>query len=187
MTSDRHERCTERVAEASMGLRADIVVTVQGDEPLLFPESIDLAATPLLDQSDAVCVSLLSPLESDADFENPNIVKAVCSVHGEVLLFSRAPVPYFQKKGIPPVHRETGIRALRADFLRKYAALPETPLERIESVDMLRVLEHGHKVLGVITSYATMGVDHEEDLGIVERILAADETQQALLKKTTLP
>ena len=85
------------------------------------------------------------------------------------------------------MHRETGIRALRADFLRKYAALPETPLERIESVDMLRVLEHGHKVLGVITSYATMGVDHEEDLGIVERILAADETQQALLKKTTLP
>jgi 3-deoxy-manno-octulosonate cytidylyltransferase (CMP-KDO synthetase) len=184
MTSDRHERCTERVAEAATGLAADIVVTVQGDEPLLFPESIELAAKPLMEASDVSCVSLLSPLESEADFLNPNIVKAACGLSCEVLFLSRAPVPFFQKQGTAPVHRETGIRALRAKALQDYTKLPESPLERIESIDMLRLLEHGRRILGVMTSYATMGVDHEADITAVEKILQTDESQRSLLERT---
>jgi 3-deoxy-manno-octulosonate cytidylyltransferase (CMP-KDO synthetase) len=183
MTSDRHERCTERVAEAASLIDAEIVVNVQGDEPLMFPESITQAAGPLSASAEINCVSLLSPLESETDLENPNVVKAVCRPNGEVFYFSRAPVPYRQKPGAAPVFRETGIRALRSDFLRRYATLPETDLERIESVDMLRVLEHGHRIMGVPTDYATMGVDHEEDIGVVEKLLSDDPLQQRIIRE----
>ena len=182
MTSDRHERCTERVAEAARAFESDVVVNVQGDEPLMFPESITQASSPLMEASGVHCVSLLSPLEGDADLQNPNIVKAVCRPQGEVLYFSRASVPYFQKPGKAPVFRETGIRALRSDFLQQYANLSETELERIESIDMMRVLEHGFKILGVPTDYATMGVDHVEDVGTVEKILAGDPVQRGIFE-----
>ena len=182
MTSDRHERCTERVAEAAKNFDADVIINVQGDEPLMFPESITQAATPFFENNSARCVSLLSPLESSQDFSNPNIVKAVCRFNREVLYLSRSAVPYFQKKGVPFVYRETGIRAMSAHFLQVYANLAETELERVESVDMLRVLEHGFSIVGVPTEYATMGVDHYEDVAVVERILETDPVQKALHK-----
>ena len=182
MTSDQHERCTERVAEAAEVCGGDVVVNVQGDEPLMFPESISQASLPLVSLNELQCVSLLSPLETDADLGNPNIVKAVCRANHEVLYFSRAPVPYQQKPGRPLVFRETGIRALRAPFLQKYASLAETELERVESVDMLRVLDHGYRIMGVPTTYATMGVDHIEDVAVVEKLLAEDPVQRAIFQ-----
>ena len=185
MTADTHERSTERVAEAMQSLTGDIVVVVQGDEPLLLPEAIRQVATPLLDRDDLTCVSLLSPLESEADCANPDIVKAACDQRGYILFFSRAPIPYFQRPGACPVYRETGIRAFRADFLQTYIALSETPFERVESVDMLRLLEHGYRVLGVPTEYATVGVDHAEDVPRIEHILKTDPVQQQLYRRIT--
>lgn len=185
MTSDKHERATERVAEAMTNLSGDIVVVLQGDEPLVLPEAIELVISPFLEKDDLVCVSLISPLESDADYTNPNIVKAACDLQRNILYFSRAPIPYFQKSGSCPIFRETGIRSFRASFLKTYSALPETPFERVESVDMMRLLEHGYKILGVPTDYVTIGVDHSEDVEIVEHILATDSYQGKLHAQIT--
>ncbi|MEM1156911.1 MAG: 3-deoxy-manno-octulosonate cytidylyltransferase [Verrucomicrobiota bacterium] len=184
MTSDSHERCTARVAEAAQSMKCDYVAVVQGDEPLLFPESIEQAVAPFLDGEDVDCVSLLSPLEGREDLGNTNIVKAACNLNQRILYFSRAAIPHFQaSEKDPPVYRETGIRALTHDFLMKYASLEETPLERIESVDMFRLLEHGFSILGVKTDYATIGVDHPEDVTIAERMLSEDPVQQKWFKQ----
>jgi len=185
MTSDTHERAVERVAEAALQLTADVVVIVQGDEPLIEPGTVELTTAPFIDSDEIVCVSLLSPLESKADYSNPNIVKAACDRNGYVLYFSRAPIPYFQRNGSCPIYRETGIRAFSTDFLQTYAALPETPFERVESVDLMRVLEHGYRIFGVPTDYSTIGVDHDFDVPIVENILRTNPAQQSLHRKIT--
>ena len=185
MTSNKHERASERVAEAMDGLSGDIVVVLQGDEPLVLPEVVEVVTAPFYEQEDLVCVSLISPLESEADFSNPNIVKAACDQQGYILYFSRAPIPYFQQPGSPPIFRETGIRAFRADFLQIYSSLPETPFERVESVDMMRLLEHGHKIFGVATDYVTIGVDHPQDVEIVENILKTDPIQKSIHREIT--
>lgn len=149
MTADTHERCTDRVEEAMRSLDGDIVVMVQGDEPLLVPEAVERVARPLRDRPDVVCTNLLSPLESERDLSNPNIVKAACAQDGRVLFFSRAPIPFYRARVACPIYRQTGIMAFRTELLRRYATLPETPFERAESVDMLRLLEHGVAIHGV--------------------------------------
>ena len=184
MTADTHERASERAAEAMRTLKADVVAVVQGDEPALWPDAVAQVVQPLLEHKDLVCISLLSPLESDADCANPDIVKAACDQCGHVIFFSRASIPYYRRKvETCPVYRETGIRAFRADFLQAYSVLPQTPFERAESVDMLRVLEHGYRILGVLTSHATLGVDHPEDILLVERLIRTDPAQRRLYEK----
>lgn len=183
MTADIHERSTERVAEAMQSLEGDVVVVAQGDEPLLLPKDLELVAAPFREHEDVVSVSLLSPLEGRADFSNPNIVKAVCDLQGHIMLYSRAPIPYFQKQGACPVYRETGIRAFRADFLQTYVRLPETPFEKVEAVDMMRLREHGYQVLGVVTDGVTLGVDHPEEVARIERELRQDPLQRELYER----
>jgi 3-deoxy-manno-octulosonate cytidylyltransferase (CMP-KDO synthetase) len=183
MTKDTHERCTDRVEEAMGDLPGDIVAIVQGDEPLLIPEAIRQVTQPLLDDPAIECTNLLSPLESAADYANPNIVKAVRNKRGEVMFLTRAAVPYFRQQVDVPVYRQTGIMAFRTPFLHEFTALPETPLERAESVDMLRVLEHGRRITGVVTSYATFGVDRPADVPIAERILNEDPVQRDLFQR----
>lgn len=185
MTSPTHERSTERVAEAMRSLDGEIVVALQGDEPLVLPDAVQRMVAAFREHPDIGCASLLSPLESDADYANPNIVKAACDQRGFVLYFSRAPVPHYQKPTCCPIYRETGIRAFRADFLQTYVALPETPFERAESVDMLRVLEHGFEIFAVVTHSATLGVDHPEDVAKAEGALWADPVQRALHERIT--
>jgi 3-deoxy-manno-octulosonate cytidylyltransferase (CMP-KDO synthetase) len=185
MTADTHERSTERVAEAMESLQGDIVVVAQGDEPLLLPSDLDLVAAPFREREGVESVTLLSPLEGEADFSNPNIVKAVCDLNGYIMLYSRAPIPYFQKEGKGQVYRETGIRAFQADFLQTYVKLPETPFERIEAVDMMRLREHGHQVVGIVTDGVTLGVDHLEEVARIERELEQDPLQRELHTKIT--
>lgn len=184
MTADSHERCTERIEEAARGIDADIIVMVQGDEPLLLPEAVRQIAAPLVADSAVVCTNLLSPLESDDDRMNPDIVKAACALNGDVLYFSRAAIPMFRSRVEVPVYRQTGIMAFRADMLRRYASLAETPLERAESVDMFRLIEHGYRIRGVLVGYRTIGVDRPEDVAGVERLLQEDATQRTLLEQT---
>jgi 3-deoxy-manno-octulosonate cytidylyltransferase (CMP-KDO synthetase) len=184
MTADTHERCTDRIEEAARGLAADVVVMVQGDEPLLLPEAVGQIAAPLIRDPSVVCTNLLSPLESAEDRNNPDIVKAACAVNGDILFLSRAPIPLFRSTVEVPVFRQTGIMAFRADLLRRYASLPETPLERAESVDMLRLLEHGIPIRGVRVDYRTVGVDRPEDVSSVERLLRDDRRQWELFERT---
>lgn len=187
MTADTHERCTDRVEEAMQSLPGNIVVMVQGDEPLLVPEAVEQIARPLLEHDDVMCTNLLSPLESDADLTNANIVKAVCDQAGRLMFLSRAPIPSYRKRVTCPVFRQTGIMAFRADLLKTYSTLPETPFEQAESVDMLRLLEHGYPIHGVVVDYPTVGVDRPEDVPAVERWLtgpASNDTQRALYTQT---
>jgi 3-deoxy-manno-octulosonate cytidylyltransferase (CMP-KDO synthetase) len=185
MTSDTHDRCTTRVAEAMESLAGSVVVIVQGDEPLLLPEVVDRVVAPLLKCPELECVNLLSPLAAEDDLDNPDIVKAMVDQRGFLLLLSRARVPYFRERVDVPVYRQTGIMALRAEFLREFLALPETPLERAESVDMLRVLEHGRKIFCVVVEFPTVGVDRPSDVAGVERLLREDPVQSALHGRIT--
>lgn len=184
MTADTHERCTDRVEEAMRSLAGDVVVIVQGDEPLLVPDAVSRVAAPLLADETLPCTSLLSPLESEDDYTNPNIVKAVCNQRGDVMLFSRASIPYYRHRAEAPVYRQTGILAFQAEFLRTYSTLPETPFERVESVDLMRLLEHGYRVAGVLVDYSTIGVDRPADVPLVEEHLRSDPEQRKLLERS---
>jgi 3-deoxy-manno-octulosonate cytidylyltransferase (CMP-KDO synthetase) len=184
MTKDTHQRCTDRVQEAMISLPGDIVAIVQGDEPLLIPDAVRQVTKPLVDDPSLQCTNLISPLESQDDYANPNIVKAVCDRAGNVIYLTRAAVPHFREKVEVPVYRQTGIMAFRTEFLHRYSTLPETPLERAESVDMLRVLEHGIRIAGVVAAYVTLGVDRPTDVPLAERVLREDETQRSLMERT---
>jgi 3-deoxy-manno-octulosonate cytidylyltransferase (CMP-KDO synthetase) len=183
MTKNTHERCTDRVEEAMQRLPGDIVAMVQGDEPLLIPEAVSQVVQPLLDDPSLNVVNLLSPLESPDDYANPNIVKAVCDQRGNVIYLTRAPVPHFRHPVAVPVYRQTGIMAFRAAFLPRFSALPETALEKAESVDMLRLIEHGIRIGGVVAGYTTLGIDRPSDVALVESVLRRDPVQRALLDR----
>ena len=165
-------------------LIGDIVLIVQGDEPLLQPEVLPRVTQPLVERPEIVCTNLLSPLEGEDDFANPNIVKAACARNGDVLFLTRAAVPFFRRRMACPVYRQTGIMALRASFLHVYGSLTETPLEVAEAVDMLRVLEHGYRIAGVVIDYSTVGVDRPEDVPVVEQFLQSDAVQRNLYERT---
>lgn len=183
MTRDTHERCTDRVEEAMQRLPGEIVAMVQGDEPLLNPDAISQVVRPLLEDPDLDVVNLLSPLESRDDYGNPNIVKAACDRRGNVIYLTRAPIPHFRQSVTVPVYRQTGIMAFRASFLSNFSALPETALEKAESVDMLRLLEHGIRIRGVVAGYVTVGVDRPSDTELVETLLRSDPAQSALYER----
>ena len=183
MTKDTHERCTESVQEAMESLPGDIIVMVQGDEPLLNPNAITQVAQPLLDDPSLDVVNLLSPLGSPDDLTNPNIVKAVCDINQNVIYLTRSAVPHFRKTVKAPVFRQTGIMAFRSSFLPRFSSLPETALETAESIDMLRLLEHGIRIKGVVVDYVTIGVDRPSDIQIVESVLREDVFQKSLNNK----
>jgi 3-deoxy-manno-octulosonate cytidylyltransferase (CMP-KDO synthetase) len=184
MTASTHQRCTERVEEAMRSIHGDIAVIVQGDEPLLVPDAIREVVRPLINDPEIQCTNLLSPISDERDFADVNVVKAACDQRGDLMFLSRAPIPVVLKEGPCPVYRQTGVMAFRREFLEMYTALPETPFERAESIDMLRLLEHGHRVAGVPVDYAMVGVDHERDVAIVEELLRSDPEQSTLYQTT---
>lgn len=181
MTSDCHERCSDRCAEAMLkieadtGKKCDIMVMVQGDEPLTFPEMIDEAVEPMLQDSSLVITNLVADLESIEAFENPNEVKVVMDRQGFALYFSREPIPS-RKKGIldVPMKKQVCVIPFTRDFLLEYNAMEPTPLEIIESVDMMRILENGQKVKMIPTQYKTKAVDTQEDLEVVKHLFSND-------------
>ncbi len=180
MTADTHERCTTRVDEAMHNLTGEIVVIVQGDEPLIMPDAIEQTVLPIQNRDNVNCTNLLSKITSPADFNDTNIVKAALDKLGFIMYFSRASIPYFKHKTVCPIYRQTGIMAFTTPLLHEYTQLSETPFERAESIDMFRLLEHAHKVLGVPTDHVTIGVDHPEDVDKVEHLLINDSVQQSL-------
>lgn len=175
MTRADHQSGTDRIAEVAERLACDIIVNVQGDEPLLHPEMIDDVAGPLASDPDVVMATLGQRLDYDRDGANPNVVKVVVDLSGRALYFTRSPVPYLRTLPCPArsVLRHVGIYGYRRDFLMTLAALPRTPLERAESLEQLRALEHGYRISVVETSHTSLSVDTPDDLERVRR-LAAD-------------
>jgi 3-deoxy-manno-octulosonate cytidylyltransferase (CMP-KDO synthetase) len=182
MTSDKHERCTERVAEAAQKFSGGIVVNVQGDEPLLSPKHIETTLQPF-QYPEVSAVSLLSPIRTEEDRNSPGVVKAVCRTNGDMLFYTRSTIPHYIVSAKTQVYRETGIRAFRSDILQKYAKLAETQFEKAEAVDMLRMLEHGLPVRSAVVEETTSGVDYLRDVAPTEEKMRKDPCQQALLKQ----
>jgi 3-deoxy-manno-octulosonate cytidylyltransferase (CMP-KDO synthetase) len=174
MTADTHVRCTDRVAEAAEAIEADIVVNIQGDEPLIHPDAIDQLCEAALAHPDLPCVNLGNVMTREEDFRNPNQIKAVCDGAGNALYMSRQPIPTTRAWGSTQVVRQLGMIAFRREFLRTFAALAPTPLEQAESVDMLRAIEHGYRVRMVLSSHESFGVDTPDDLRVAEARLASD-------------
>lgn len=186
MTAGTHERCSDRTAEALMkieqdlGKRVDIVIMVQGDEPMVTPKMIEQAVEPMLKDTTIQVVNLMAPIKSVEEFEDPNEVKVVVGLTGSALYFSREPIPS-RKKGVSevPMLKQVCIIPFQRDYLLKFNAMPSTPLEKIESVDMMRILEHGDNVHMVMTTTETYSVDTKEDLKKV-----ADKMKNDSLRKT---
>jgi 3-deoxy-manno-octulosonate cytidylyltransferase (CMP-KDO synthetase) len=173
LTSPDHPTGTDRLAEASRGLADDIVVNVQGDEPLIEGFVIDAVVAALEEAPEAPMATLVHRAEA-ADLADPNRVKVVVDRRGFALYFSRAPIPYCRDTvDPPPLWQHVGLYAYRREFLERYVALPPTPLERAEALEQLRALEHGHKIrVAVVEGWRSVPVDVPADVAKVEEILA---------------
>ncbi|MBU0543741.1 MAG: 3-deoxy-manno-octulosonate cytidylyltransferase, partial [Proteobacteria bacterium] len=177
MTGNQHERASDRCAEALLKLekvnntRYDIVVMVQGDEPMTHPDMITEAVQPLLDDADVKVVNLLGRIRDKAEFEDRNCIKVVCDLNLNAMYFSREPIPTRCKVDEIPMCKQVCIIPFRRDFLIEYTHMEPTPLEVAESVDMMRILEHGFKVRMAPTKFNTQAVDTPEDLKKVEQLI----------------
>ncbi len=181
MTRIDHQSGTDRIAEVAQQLGwedDEIVVNVQGDEPLIDPKLIQEVAAHLAKSKDAVMATACHAIHDEASLLNANIVKVVMDANGNALYFSRSPIPYprdeVYKTNIQS-HRHIGIYAYRVGFLKKYANLAVTELEKIESLEQLRVLHHGYKIGVTVTQNApASGVDTQEDLDYVRSVFKVE-------------
>jgi 3-deoxy-manno-octulosonate cytidylyltransferase (CMP-KDO synthetase) len=188
MTADTHERASDRAAEAMIriedacGQKTDILVMVQGDEPMDTPEMISDAITPMLNDNSVQIVNLMGHIDSLTDFEDPNTVKVVVGANDNAIYFSREPIPSRRKSvGDVLMRKQICVIPFRRDYLIQFNNTPEMPLERIESVDMLRVIESGGNVRMVMTDHPSIGVDTPEHLRRVEELMISDPLMKEYL------
>ena len=173
MTSPAHERATDRVAEAAAQSEADVVVLLQGDEPLVTADMVDAALGPVL-AGDTQCTNLMKRIDDEEDFRSPNTVKVVFDLQKRALAFSRSLVPNPDRVGFEGIeaYKQVAVFGFTRERLLEFSQLPPTPLEIAESIDMFRYLEHGRAIQFVETERTTHGVDVPEDVAVVEQILA---------------
>ena len=177
MTGDYHERASDRCAEAlgylekQDGVKYDIIVMVQGDEPMTHPDMIMEAVNPMIEDQNILVTNLLGDIETIEEFEDRNCIKVVCDIESNAIYFSREPIPTREKINSIPMKKQVCIIPFTRKFLLEYTEMDPTPLEIIESIDMMRVLEHGLKVKMVPTKYQTHAVDTENDLQKVEQLM----------------
>ena len=187
MTSAAHASGSDRLAEAVAHVEADLIVNVQGDEPLIAPETIERAIEALLADEEAAVATTWEAIESSADVLSGDVVKVVLDARGRALYFSRSPVPYprdaVRRHGslacaleaepelLTTFRKHTGLYVYRRAFLLEYTRWPQTALERAESLEQLRVLERGHSIRVVEAAAPSIGVDTEEDLRRVREII----------------
>lgn len=178
MTSSSHVRASDRTAEAAAisearsGSQSDVVLMIQGDEPMLHPAMIDEALTPLASDPAVQIANLMAPLDAAAAAD-PNEIKVVVNRRSEALYFSRLPVPWHGTASIG-VFKQVCVIPFRRPFLATFAALEPTPLEAAESIDMLRALEHGYAVRMAQTAHVTFSVDTPDDLARVSALMEGD-------------
>ncbi len=176
MTSSTHERASDRCAEALQllenceGATYDVVVMVQGDEPMIRPDMIEEVLAPFYEDDSVEVANLLGTIDSSEEFMDRNCIKVVCDQAGNALYYSRSPIPT-SGLGNASVGKQVCVIPFRRDFLLEYATMDPTPLEIVESVDMLRILEHGRKVRMVPTMHSSHAVDTLDDLKLVECLM----------------
>lgn len=170
MTRSDHPSGTDRVAEVASAENCDIVVNIQGDEPLIDPSAIDAAILPMAHDDEIQMATLKKRIEDQTEITNPNVVKVVTDLQGDAIYFSRHPIPYHREVG-PGVHfKHIGLYLYRRDFLLAYPTLPVGPLEQAERLEQLRALENGCKIRVVETDYESLGVDTPQDLERVSHL-----------------
>jgi len=178
MTRADHASGTDRAAEVASASTAQLVVNIQGDEPLIDPAAIDAAILGMLDDEDAVMGTLKKRIERVEEIANPNVVKVVTDARGNAIYFSRSPIPFVRDSGESVVcFKHIGLYVYQRDFLLRYPDLPAGPLEKAERLEQLRALENGHRIRVVETEYESLGVDTPEDWervsSLYERLMAA--------------
>jgi len=180
MTRADHLSGTDRVAEVASSDTAELIVNIQGDEPLIDPAAIDAAILPLLHEDDIQMSTLKKRIENPREIGDPNVVKVVTDRAGNAIYFSRATIPYVRSPGLageaacPTAHyKHIGLYVYRRAFLLGYSDLPVGPLEQAERLEQLRALENGYPIRVVETEYESLGVDTPEDLERVSKLFAA--------------
>ena len=182
LTDPAHQTGTDRIAEVAAKQDADIIVNVQGDEPLIDPHTIDAAIQPMLEDPALAMATARHPITARERIQDPNVVKVVCDQHGRALYFSRAPIPVVRdgadQETSEIIHwQHIGLYVYRRNFLLEFAQLPQTPLEKLEKLEQLRALENGHSIAVVNTEYEAVGVDSPEDLERVAAIFNAKKQE----------
>ena len=176
MTREDHESGSDRIAEVVNKLALpddEVIVNVQGDEPLIPGELINKVAESLRSVSDAAMSTAAIKIEREEDRLNPNVVKVVFKLNGEAMYFSRAPIPFARDEQTSPAYRHIGIYAYRGEFLKRYHRLTESLIEQTEKLEQLRVLDNGDKIMVEVVEHGTgMGVDTQEDLEAVRAFFA---------------
>lgn len=165
MTRADHATGTDRVAEVASASDAQIIVNIQGDEPLIDPAAIDAAILSLLDHEESPMGTLKKRIEREHEITDPNVVKVVTDVQGNAIYFSRSPIPYVRESAGEKTayFKHIGLYVYRRDFLLGYSDMPVGPLEKAERLEQLRALENGHKICVAETEYESLGVDTPED------------------------
>ncbi|MCM8765803.1 MAG: 3-deoxy-manno-octulosonate cytidylyltransferase [Candidatus Omnitrophica bacterium] len=175
MTSPKHRSGTERVAEVARGIKGEIFVNIQGDEPFLKPEMIDFLVNNFIPDRKADMGTLATYIKDKNDLESPDVVKVVFAKDGYALYFSRFPIPYLRDKNIKGVrgqwYKHLGIYAYRRNALFKFVKLPWGRLEKMESLEQLRALENGMRIKVIITKKDSLGIDNPQDLKKAEEWL----------------
>jgi 3-deoxy-manno-octulosonate cytidylyltransferase (CMP-KDO synthetase) len=173
LTKATHETGTDRLAEVAASLDCDVVVNVQGDEPLIDPRAIDELVAPFASDPSLQMTTLFRRIQDVSELTNPNMAKVVVDRGGFAMYFSRAPIPYVRdpRGGWPPLYRHIGLYAYRRSALLVLASLEPTPLERAEGLEQLRALEHGIRIKAVETRHESFEVNTPEDLEQVRRLL----------------
>ncbi len=176
MTAKDHPTGTDRLAEVAAAYpEVDLIINVQGDEPLIEPTLIDELGRAFETDRELQMATVMTPIEDEEEQRNPNNVKVVTDKKGYALYFSRSLLPYPRNDAGTPVHKHIGIYAYRREFLLAYAKMEPTPLERAESLEQLRALENGYRIKCIETNARFVGVDTPEDLARVNEIYRAME------------
>ena len=186
MTSANHPGCVDRTQEAVSLVcddldGEDLVLMVQGDEVLISPGMIDEVIAVFRKSSQPI-INLASRISNQFDHDDPNIVKVAISIEGRALFFSRAPIPSRSRESLAPLFAQTGVIGFSRAFLDKFRNMPQSPLEKIEGIDMLRALEHGYPIQIVTTETSIIGVDTLADKVRAEKMLASDPITQIYLQ-----
>jgi 3-deoxy-manno-octulosonate cytidylyltransferase (CMP-KDO synthetase) len=173
MTRTDHATGSDRVAEIASAYDAELIVNIQGDEPLIDPAAIDAAILPMVHEPDIPMGTLKRLIEDPRELANPNVVKVVTAFNGDAIYFSRCPIPHERDgNGAARHYKHIGLYVYRKDFLLSYSSLPVGPLEEAERLEQLRALENGYRIRVVETEYESLGVDTPADL---ERLIALYE------------
>ena len=172
MTHPDHISGTDRVAEVASADSANIIVNIQGDEPLIDPAAIDAAIFTVIDETHVPMGTLMRRINDPVEIANPNVVKVVADLRGNAIYFSRSPIP-FVREGAVAHYQHIGLYVYEREFLLQYSDMPVGPLERAEKLEQLRALENGYRIRVAETEYESIGVDTPEDLERVAALFAA--------------